>query len=277
MSANGINISEADVKTFQNDGAICLRGVLSDHWLKKAAVGIEKTKQNPSQYSENLKAASDSGYYFNDYCNWQNIAEFKELALDSMAPQLAAKLMKSQTTTFYHEHVLTKDAGTSLKTPWHHDQAYYPIDGDKNLSMWIPIDPVAEEATIEFVAGSHRWGRWFHPRKFATNKNYVVESDDKHHAYEDIPDIDGDKGTYKILKWAVQPGDIVIFHMRTLHGAPSNVTATPRRIVSLRYLGDDCVLARRPWTVSPPITGDLQYGDKVMCDTFPLAWSETKA
>lgn len=34
---------------------------------------------------------------------------------------------------FYHEHVLTKEAGTFKTTPWHHDQAYYPIDGFKVL------------------------------------------------------------------------------------------------------------------------------------------------
>ena len=38
--------------------------------------------------------------------------------------------------------MLTKDAGTSKGTPWHHDQSYYPLDGDVNLSIWIPIDPV---------------------------------------------------------------------------------------------------------------------------------------
>ncbi|GFR29081.1 hypothetical protein TNCT_580851 [Trichonephila clavata] len=33
--------------------------------------------------------------------------------------------------SFYHEHVLVKEPGTDKETPWHHDQSYYPIDGDK--------------------------------------------------------------------------------------------------------------------------------------------------
>ncbi|GBM03869.1 hypothetical protein AVEN_225047-1, partial [Araneus ventricosus] len=32
---------------------------------------------------------------------------------------------------FYHEHVLVKEPGTDKETPWHHDQSYYPIDGEK--------------------------------------------------------------------------------------------------------------------------------------------------
>lgn len=36
-----------------------------------------------------------------------------------------------QVVSFYHEHVLIKDPGTNKKTPWHVDQTYYPINGDK--------------------------------------------------------------------------------------------------------------------------------------------------
>ena len=43
-----------------------------------------------------------------------------------------------QFTVFYHEHVFTKDPGTTSTTPWHHDQSYYPVDGWKvKLNEWI--------------------------------------------------------------------------------------------------------------------------------------------
>jgi hypothetical protein len=50
--------------------------------------------------------------------------------------------MGSESVVFYHEHVLTKEKGTSKATPWHHDQPYYPCDGDLNCTIWIPVDPV---------------------------------------------------------------------------------------------------------------------------------------
>ena len=68
--------------------------------------------------------------------------------------------------------MLTKDPGTSKKTPWHHDQSYYPLDGEDIVSLWIPIDRVEEENSVQFVQGSHKWGKWFTPRKFATEANY---------------------------------------------------------------------------------------------------------
>lgn len=36
-----------------------------------------------------------------------------------------------QFSVFYFEHVFTKDPGTNRATPWHHDQAYFPVDGWK--------------------------------------------------------------------------------------------------------------------------------------------------
>jgi ectoine hydroxylase-related dioxygenase (phytanoyl-CoA dioxygenase family) len=40
-------------------------------------------------------------------------------------------LLMFQWVKFYHEHVLNKEPGAEKATPWHHDQSYYPINGDK--------------------------------------------------------------------------------------------------------------------------------------------------
>ena len=79
-------------------------------------------------------------------------------------------------SVFYHEHILVKEPSAKIPTPWHHDQAYYPIDGEDICSIWMPIDPVPQEATLKFVQGSHKWNQWFFPRKFKTSKNYDVIS-----------------------------------------------------------------------------------------------------
>ena len=43
----------------------------------------------------------------------------------------------------------------------------------------MPIDPVSLETTIQFVKGSHLWGKWFYPRKFATSKNYKIVGEEE--------------------------------------------------------------------------------------------------
>ena len=54
--------------------------------------------------------------------------------------------MRSATVRLYHDHVLVKEPGTRTTTPWHQDQPYYNIDGRQNVSMWMPLDPVAARA-----------------------------------------------------------------------------------------------------------------------------------
>ena len=66
---------------------------------------------------------------------------------------------------------------------------------------------------------------------------------------------------------------------KTIHGAPGNSSASrSRRVVSLRFLGDDAVFARRPWRTSPPYDeaegGVLRAGQPMRGDPlFPVVWS----
>ena len=76
---------------------------------------------------------------------------------------LAGQLMQSSTVRFFHEHVLVKEPGATEPTPWHHDDPYYGIDGLQNVSMWIALDPVPATSGLQFIAGSHLWGRRFVP------------------------------------------------------------------------------------------------------------------
>lgn len=246
--------------------------MFSDECIRKVEAGIAKNLRNPSQYSESLVAAGGSGAYFNDYCNWRSIEEFRDYVYNSPAKEIAGRLTMSKKIAFYHEHVLIKEPQAYKTTPWHHDQSYYPVDGFKNCSIWMPIDSVSQNTSVQFIKGSHKWGKWYYPRKFATSSNYKMETHDLDHNYEDIPDFDGSIEDYTVLQWDVEPGDCVVFHMMTIHGAPANTTMNQRRILSTRWLGDDCTFAKRPWTPSPPITAGLKPGDSMACDEFPIVW-----
>ena len=85
---------------------------------------------------------------------------------------LAGQLMQSSTVRFFHEHVLVKQPGATEPTPWHHDDPYYGIDGLQNVSMWIALDRVPATSRLQFIAGSHLWGRRFGPRKSIDHTPY---------------------------------------------------------------------------------------------------------
>ena len=42
------------------------------------------------------------------------------------------------------------------RTPWHLDAPYLQAEGDHLIRFWIPLDPLPEACSLEFVRSSHR-------------------------------------------------------------------------------------------------------------------------
>jgi ectoine hydroxylase-related dioxygenase (phytanoyl-CoA dioxygenase family) len=88
-----------------------------------------------------------------------------------------------------------------------------------------------------------------------------------------LPDIDGHRDKYTILGWELEPGDLVCFHMLSLHAAAGVDNDRRRRVFSVRFLGDDITHAPRDWTTSPPFPGladELPAGAPMNHPLFPL-------
>jgi len=264
-------VTQADIDAFQRDGAIKLNAVFEPHWIATLARGVEKNFQSPGPYTKKYTPQDGPGGFYGDYCNWQRIDEYRDFVLNSNAAELVARLMQSNSARFYHEHVLVKEPGTREITPWHHDLPYYSLDGQQLCSIWLPLDPVPRKACPEFVAGSQRWNKRFVPKMFVDHRNYAEIPA----GYEPVPDIDAERGKYRILAWDLQPGDCVVFSMQTVHGAPATAELSSRRRgFATRWLGDDAVYAERPWPTSPPFEGvEIKPGQPVTHPSFPLVWN----
>ncbi len=116
-----------------------------------------------------------------------------------------------------------------------------------------------------------RLGRWFLPHKFSG-----VDYDHDDEKLESIPDIENHRAEYDIRSWVLEPGDAIAFHFLTIHGAPSNLSATHRRRgFAARWLGDDTVYAIRSGEISPPFPGleqRLQPSDPLASEEFPIVF-----
>jgi ectoine hydroxylase-related dioxygenase (phytanoyl-CoA dioxygenase family) len=91
---------------------------------------------------------------------------FAHRIFNSPPTKVGAELMDSKLVQLFHEHVLVKEAAAGVPTPWHHDMPYYCVEGPKTLSLWIPLDDIPRETTLEFVVGSHQWAKSFRPQRF---------------------------------------------------------------------------------------------------------------
>lgn len=252
MNAATTTIDDRTLADFDRDGAVVLRGAIDEPWLDLLAQGVEYNRAHPSEWSHWYTDEHDAVGFWTDYVTWPDVEHYRRVVFESGLAATAGALMRSETVRFFHEHVLVKEPGAVERTPWHHDQPYYCVDGDQNVSMWIALDPVPAASGMRLIAGSHRWGRWFVPRKFVDHTPYAAGDD----RFELVPDLDAEIDRHRLLSWDVEPGDIIAFHYRTLHDAPGNDLTTPRRVVSLRWLGDDARFGVRPWQVSPPYEAD---------------------
>ena len=148
-------IDDAACDAFSELGAICVRGAFSD-WVELLREGVERNHAEPGPYFSENVVPGDPGRFWDDYCNWQRIPEFKRFITESDAAQLAARVMRSNSAQFFHDHVLVKEANTPKPTPWHQDAPYYFVDGSQTVSFWLPLDPVTESETLRLVSGSNR-------------------------------------------------------------------------------------------------------------------------
>lgn len=259
-------IDQTTIDTFQRDGVVVLRGIFQP-WVAGVQQAIEQNKAQPSWRERTYYPEDNSAPFFQDYCVWSQFVGYKALVTESPMAQIAANLMQSNTARIFHDHILVKEPGNTIATPWHHDQPYYLVDGEQNVSFWVPVDPVPRERSIEYIIGSHRWNKAFKPQRFNGSDLYPDDNS------EVVPDIEAQRSQFDIRSWDMQPGDAIAFSFRTLHGAPANHSSQRRRVISIRWVGDDARFVKRPSKTSPAFP-ELNYVDGAPFDApeFPVIY-----
>ncbi|OGT60941.1 MAG: phytanoyl-CoA dioxygenase [Gammaproteobacteria bacterium RIFCSPHIGHO2_12_FULL_45_12] len=268
-------VTPTHIASYEKDGAVCIRQVLTSSEMGLLRDGIELNLQSLSHRAKIASKSDDPGRFIEDFCNWQINPYYKRFIFESPLSMIAGELMKSNTSRLYHDHMLVKEPGTRQRTPWHQDQPYYNIEGMQNCSFWIAVDPVSRSSTLEFVAGSHL-GSWLMPRSFMDNQaKWFPEG-----SLTELPDIESNRENYPIIGWEISPGDIVCFHMLTLHSAAGVEEDRRRRVFSIRFLGDDMTHAPRKWITSPDIseiTQQIPVGGEMDHFLFPVLWTRASS
>ncbi len=269
-AAPEFSASAEDIASFQRDGVVVLRGVMTD-WVETLRAGLARNLVSPEQFRFPCESLPEGtpGRFFDSYCNWDLIPEYRDFALNSCAASMAGQFMQSSKAQLFHEHAFMKDPGTQSATPWHQDLPYYCVDGDQTASVYVALDHADADVAVRFVKGSHRTGKLYFPRVFMDGSSFNVDDD----TMAAVPDIDGNPDQYDIQASALEPGDTIIFNFRTLHGTTDAALKSTRRAFSMRWIGDDVTYCDRPGETSPPYPGiDLQSGDAMREDWFPVVW-----
>jgi ectoine hydroxylase-related dioxygenase (phytanoyl-CoA dioxygenase family) len=257
--------TQDQIDAFQRDGVVLIKGLFADY-VDVIRAGIARNMETPGPYAAENLHDHEAGRFFDDYCNWTRIPEFRDVVENSPAAEVGATLMRSKTAQMFHDHVLVKEPGTSKPTPWHSDGPYYFVEGQQTVSFWSPVDAVTN-ASLRCVAGSHKWPKPVLPTRWLSETNFYADDD----AYMPVPDPDAEG--MDIREWQMEPGDAVAFNYSILHGARGNETAARRRAFSLRLVGDDARYVERAGPTSPPFPGhEMQPGQRLREDWFPVIW-----
>ena len=255
---------------YASDGAVCVRGAFTPEHVAWATEAIEANLADLSPLAKRA-SADDDAPFVEDFCRWREIPAMERFIRDSPAAAIAGELTGSDQIRLYHDHMLVKEPGTRQRTPWHQDQPYYNVSGTQNASLWFPVDPVDRGATLELIAVTHL-GPWYMPRTFLDERAAWFPDG----SLEEIPDFTADPQRWRVLAWDLEPGDAVYFNMLTVHGSGPVNGPDRRRVLSVRFLGDDMVHAPRAWRTSPPFPGledELDAGSEMDHPLFPVLWN----
>ena len=256
---------------WERDGAVCVRQAFAADAMALAEAAIDANLDDLSPLAKRA-SADDDAPFIEDFCNWNRLPAMEQFIRESGAAEIAAELTGSATIRLFHDHMLTKEPGTRQRTPWHQDQPYYNVEGSMNASMWLPVDPVPLDTSLQLIAGTHA-GPWFLPRTFLDEQaKWFPEG-----SLVELPDFEADPERWPVLAWELEPGDAVFFNFLTVHGAPGVPGTDRRRVLSVRFLGDDMVHAPRPWTTSPPFAGlddQLDAGAPMIHPLFPVLYRQ---
>lgn len=87
---------------------------------------------------------------------WRENEEVKQFVFSKRLAKIAADLMQVEGVRLYHDQALFKEGGGGI-TPWHADQYYWPLETDKTVTAWIPLQKTPlEMGPLEFSAASHQ-------------------------------------------------------------------------------------------------------------------------
>ena len=106
-----MEIVESDIDAYQKDGAVLIKGLLNDQEVSDLQEGIEANISNPSLNAKIASNEKDPGWFFEDFCTWQENPSYQRIIFQSFVPEVAAKLMRSEQVRLYHDHMLVKKKG----------------------------------------------------------------------------------------------------------------------------------------------------------------------
>lgn len=149
-------LSQEQIDFYNQNMFIKLKQVFNIETLQFFNEAISNRVNQMNTVTVSLEERSTYGKAFLQLFNlWREDAIVKELIFSKRLAKIAADLLQTDGVRIYHDQALFKEGGGGI-TPWHADQYYWPLDTDKTVTAWMPLQATPlSMGPVEFSAGSH--------------------------------------------------------------------------------------------------------------------------
>lgn len=222
-------LSADQIDFYQKNRFIKLKEVLNQESITFFNEVIADQVALMNQEQSALADRSTYGKAFLQLFNlWLENPLIKELVFSKRIAQIATALMETDGVRLYHDQALFKESGGGI-TPWHADQYYWPLETDKTITAWIPLQETPlPMGPLEFSAGSH-----------VIVEGRELEIGDKS---EELIDKKLRVTDFKHVVEAFDLGEISFHSGWVFHRAGANTTDEMRKVMTIIYMDKDMVL-----------------------------------
>lgn len=224
-------LNKEQIAFYNRNKYIKIKNVLDSETLIYFNDIISKKVDELNQINTPLEDRSTYGKAFLQLFNlWLQDDIIKELVFSKRMAKIAADLMQVEGVRLYHDQALFKEAGGGI-TPWHADQHYWPLETDKAITAWIPLQATPlQMGPLEFSAGSHEIMEGRELSISDTSEKFI----EKRLKVTDF-------------KHIIEPFDVgeISFHSGWIfHRAGANTTQKTRKVMTIIYMDKNMTLKK---------------------------------
>jgi ectoine hydroxylase-related dioxygenase (phytanoyl-CoA dioxygenase family) len=222
-------LTEDQIAFFQENRYIKLKGVLSPAVVDFFGDAITRKVNELNKETAALDQRSTYGKAFLQLFNlWREDEQIKELIFSKRIAKIATDLMQTNGVRMYHDQALYKEAGGGI-TPWHADQYYWPLETDKTITAWMPLQETPlEMGPLEFSAASHQ---------IVTGRDLMISDESETVIQEKLKVTD-----FKHVIEAFALGEISFHSGWVFHRAGANASGKMRKVMTIIYMDKDMKL-----------------------------------
>lgn len=255
-------IDPALVQAYRSDGHVLVRGLLDADAVREMRPVVMAAVQRSGRLGIDLSTLPDA--YSRAFVQVVN-AGLQDPAVRRLthSPRLGAwvaALVGAGGARILLEDTFLKPPGAG-PTPWHQDASVSPMEPDRVLTAWIPLQPVEPHmGGLRYVTASHRDGLL----------GPVDISEDSQAFFDQLIE---DRGLEVVDLPGMEPGDVCFHSGQLVHGAYDNRSDQPRLAIALHCFADGATIV--------PVRSDnqarllaelgpgLQVGDVAVSPAWP--------